>query len=75
MNDIVGVVYRPPGGDMGGFNEKMAQVVVKLRGVNGYILEDFNADLIKVRTHAPTSEFLGGLHPGGSTSWCCSPQG
>ena len=44
---------------MGGFNEKIAQVVVKLRGVNGYILEDFNADLIKVRTHAPTSEFLG----------------
>ena len=60
-NDVVGVVYRPPGGDMGGFNEKMAQVVVKLRGVNGYILGDFNADLIKVGTHAPTSEFLGGL--------------
>ena len=37
-NDVVGVVYRPPGGDMGGFNEKMAQVVVKLGGVNGYIL-------------------------------------
>ena len=54
------VVYRPPRGDMGGFNEKMAEVVVKLRGVNGYILGDFNADLIKVGTHAPTSEFLGG---------------
>merc|ERR1711895_45466 len=46
---------------MGGFNEKMAQVVAKLRGVDGYILGDFNADLIKVGTHAPTSEFLGGL--------------
>ena len=23
-NDIIGVVYRPPGVDMGGFNEKMA---------------------------------------------------
>ena len=46
---------------MGGFNDKMDQVTGKLRGVNGYILGDFNADLIKSGTHAPTSEFLGGL--------------
>ena len=43
----MGVVYRPPGVDMGGFNDKMDQVTEKLRGVNGYILGDFNADLIK----------------------------
>ena len=36
-------------------------MTAKLRGVNGYILRDFNADLIKTGTHAPTSEFLGGL--------------
>ena len=60
-NDVVGVVYRPPGVDMGGFNDKMDQVTGKLRGVNGYILGDFNADLIKSGTHAPTSELLGGL--------------
>ena len=46
---------------MGGFNDKMAQVVVKVRGVNGYILGNFNADLIKMGIHVPTSEFLGGL--------------
>ena len=34
-------------------------MTAKLRGVNGYILRDFNADLIKMG--APTSEFLGGL--------------
>ena len=32
-----------------------------MRGVNRYILGDFNADLIKVGTQAQTSKFLGGL--------------
>ena len=39
----------------------MAQMMAKLRGVNRYIMGDVNADLIKTGTHAPTSEFLGGL--------------
>ena len=59
--DVIGVVYRIPCVDMGGFNEKMAQVMAKLRGVNGYILGDFNADVIKTGLHAPTSKFLGRL--------------
>ena len=31
-NDIVGVVYRPPGGQMGVFNTEMARVLGKLQG-------------------------------------------
>ena len=61
-NDVVGVVYRPPGASPGEFSEvltKMAQVLTKLRGVNGYIMGDFNVDLIKTGTQGPSGEFLG----------------
>jgi len=67
-NDVVGVVYRPPGASPGEFSEvlvKMAQVLTKLRGVNGYIMGDFNVDLIKSGTHGPSGEFLGGFTSGG----------
>jgi hypothetical protein len=63
-NDVVGVVYRPPGanpGEFGEIMETMAQVLTKLRGVNGYIMGDFNVDLIKSGTHGPSGEFLGGF--------------
>ena len=64
-NDVIGVVYRPPGAGVGDFNARMAQVLTGLRGVNGYILGDFNVDLIKTGTHGPTSDFLGGFSSGG----------
>ena len=64
-NDIVGVVYRPPGGDIAGFNGKMAGVLAKLRGTNAYITGDFNVDLLKSGTHGPTSDFLGEFTSGG----------
>jgi hypothetical protein len=46
----------------------MAQLLGRLRGVNGYIIGDFNADLIKTGTNGPTAEFLetftsGGYYP------------
>ena len=66
-NDIVGVVYRPPGGNIGGFNTEMAKVLTKLRGTDAYIMGDFNADLLKTGTHGPMSEFFeftsGGFYP------------
>ena len=31
-NDVVGVIYRPPGGDIAGFNSEMARVLGLLRG-------------------------------------------
>ena len=43
-NDVVGVVYRPPGGQMGVFNTEMAQILGKLQGRTGYIMGDFNVD-------------------------------
>ena len=45
-NDIIGVVYRPPGAGLEGFNTELARVLIKLRGANGYIMGDFNIDLI-----------------------------
>ena len=63
-NDVIGVVYRPPQGEIGGdggFNTKMARVLARLRGVDGYIMGDFNVDLIKTGTHGPTSDYLGGF--------------
>ena len=44
------------------------RVWVKIRGVSGYIMGDFNVDLIKMGTHGPTSDFLeiftaGGYYP------------
>ena len=51
-----------------GFNTEMARVLAKMRGVSGYIMGDFNVDLIKMGTHGPTSDFLeiftaGGYYP------------
>ena len=64
-NDVVGVVYRPPRAALSVFNERMAQLLGKLGGVNGYIMGDFNADLIKTGTNGPTAEFLGTFTSGG----------
>ena len=52
-NDIVGVIYRPPGGELGGFNEEMARVMTLLRGTDAYVMGDFNVDLLKAETHGP----------------------
>ena len=60
-NDVIGAVYRPPQGEIGGFNTEMAKILTKLRGVNGYIMGDFNVDLINTGTHGPTADFLGGF--------------
>ena len=43
-NDIVGAVYRPPGGDLGGFSTEMARVLRQLRGTDAYVMGDFNVD-------------------------------
>ena len=60
-NDVIGVVYRPPGGNMGGFGEEMARVLTLLWGTNSYVLGDFNVDLLKSGSHGPTSDFLEGF--------------
>ena len=60
-NDVIGVVYRPPGGQVGTFNTEMAQVLGKIQGRTGYIMGDFNVDLIKAGSHGPTSDFMAGF--------------
>ena len=64
-NEVVGVVYRPPGSGMQGFSREMARVMTGLRGLDGYIMGDFNVDLLKGETHGPTAEFMEGFMSGG----------
>ena len=64
-NDVVGVIYRPPGGDVGVFNNELARILGLLRGTDAYILGDFNLDLLRSSTHGPTSDYLGEFISGG----------
>ena len=72
-NDIVGVVYRPPGGDIAGFNEEMARVLTMMRGTDGYIMRDFNVDLLRDGTHVPTLDYTEGFMSRGF--WAAAPKG
>ena len=64
-NDVVGVVYRPPGGSVVGFSDEMARILAKVRGLDGYVMGDFNVDLVREGTHGPTSDFMGRFMQGG----------
>ena len=58
-NDVVGVVYRPPGGDMARFGTELVRVLGLLQGTDAYIMDDFNVDLLKLETHGLTSDYFG----------------
>ena len=64
-NEVVGVIYRPPGGNVAEFNEELGQILSKTRGKNTYLLGDFNLDLLQADKHKPTNDFLQGLYVGG----------
>ena len=64
-NEVIGVVYRPPGGAVDSFNEIMSGVLGNIRGLDGYIMGDFNVDLLKHGFHGPTSDFMGGFAASG----------
>ena len=64
-NEVVGVVYRPPGGSTQGFRDELSRVLTDVRGLDGYIMGDFNIDLLKAETHGPTSDFMEGFMSGG----------
>ena len=53
------------GGSWEGFNEEIARLTAQMRGTDGYIMGDFNVDLLRTGTHGPSSEFLGGFTTGG----------
>ena len=64
-NAIVGVVYRPPSGNVAAFKEQMGQVLSKIGRKEAYIMGDFNIDLLKSHTHQQSSDFLEGFYSGG----------
>ena len=57
-NVVVGVVYRPPGGDIGSFNSEIVKILDKVKNETCYIMGDFNIDLLKLDKHALTTEFM-----------------
>ena len=64
-NVVVGVVYRPPSGNITLFNDEMAQVLSKIGTTEAYIMGDYNVDLLKSGTQRQTSDFLEGFYTGG----------
>ena len=60
-NEILGCLYRPPGGDLASFNEQLAQTLGLLRGTDAYLMGDFNVDLLKVSSHGPSADFMEGF--------------
>ena len=64
-NEIVGVIYRPPGGDLTVFKDEISKLMTKLKGVDAYIMGDFNVDLLKTDSHRPTSDCLECFYAGG----------
>ena len=46
---------------MGELNNEMARVLTLMRGTDGYIMGDFNVDLLRDGTHGPTSDHLEGF--------------
>ena len=65
-NEVIGVVYRPPGAELRSHNEQISYITSKVKGKDLYIMGDFNVDLLKAEIHRPTSEFLETFYMGGS---------
>ena len=58
-NVIIGVVYRPPNGDIDLFNTYMSELLSKIKSERKYVscLGDYNISLLNYYTHGPTQEF------------------
>ena len=59
-NLIVGVVYRPPNTDITEFNEKISDLLAKLKAERKYvhIMGDVNINLINMDKHLATQDFV-----------------
>ena len=59
-NVIIGVIYRPPGGNIEKFNELFSGIIEKLKKEKKliYLLGDFNLNLLNAESHQLTSIFL-----------------
>ena len=62
-NVIVGIIYRPPDKDPLLFNDIVKTALAKIDKEKkfGYLLGDFNLDLLKSEIHNPTLDFLNSL--------------
>ena len=58
-NAIIGVIYRPPNGDICSFNDYMSEILTKIKCERKYVscLGDYNISLLNYDTHGPTQEF------------------
>ena len=61
---IIGVIYRPPGGNLDCFNEHFSQIISRVKRENKtiYLAGDFNINLLSYESHQGTSFFLETLY-------------
>ena len=59
-NVIIGVIYRPPNQDILSFNEKLNDIINKIRMENKicYLLGDYNINILKYSSHVHTAQFV-----------------
>ena len=59
-NVIIGTIYRPPGSDLIGFNERIVDLMDRIVKENKicYLAGDYNINLLNHDTHQLTAEFL-----------------
>ena len=60
VNIIIGCIYRPPNYNLTQFSECVSSILKNVSKPNKhvYLLGDYNIDLLKARSHQPTSEFI-----------------
>ena len=47
---VIGVVYRPPSGEIEEFNKEIELILSKLPSKNSYILGDYNINMLNLNT-------------------------
>ena len=59
-NVIIGVIYRPPNQDKLSFNEKLNDIISKIRMENKicYLLGDYNINILNYSSHVHTAQFV-----------------
>ena len=62
-NTIIGVIYRPPNGNVKQFTQIVSGILDKIKKENKiyYLLGDYNINLFNIEKHLPTSEFIESL--------------
>lgn len=61
---VIGVVYRPPNQDVLAFNEKLNEILCKIKNEKKivYLMGDFNINILDADNHIPSSEFLDNIY-------------